>query len=292
MRRHPALLGLLGLLLPLLAVRTAAPAGATTYAYWSYWHKAPGSSSWTYANSGPYYYRPPDGSVEGWHFVTGSGGPSDPPPRATGSYARLCSTPTSKPGVQVALILDFGSSVQKACLTVPTGSSGSTVLSRAGTNPHYNSSGLLCSIEGYPKDGCGAVVSSPAPTPGASRPASHPTSAATHAAAVSGSRATGGSQPSGSAGAPAGTPAPSTAAATAAKKAAAQRSAAARTAAATSAAASGAAATVRSSDGTESFAPVAAHRGDGRGNPTGLVVGGLGIAALGAAAALRARRRS
>jgi len=293
MRRR---LGLLALLLPLLGVGTAGPAGATTYAYWSYWHKAPGSTSWTYSNSGPYYYRPADGSVEGWHFVTGSGGPSDPPPRASGSYATLCSTPKSNPGLQVALIIDFDSSVQRACLTVPSGSSGSTVLTKAGTNPHYNSSGLLCSIEGYPKSGCGSVVSSPAPTPAATRPAPHPTSAPTHAAA---GRSTGASARAGS-GTSAGPAVTGTTTGTlaATKSTAAAKvaaSAAASSAAASSAAARAAAASPASASAgidSESFAPVAARRGADGGSPMGLVAGGLAIAAVGAAAALRARRRS
>jgi hypothetical protein len=40
--------------------------------YWSYWHRAPGSSSWTYSTEGASTYRPPRGSTEGWAYLDGS----------------------------------------------------------------------------------------------------------------------------------------------------------------------------------------------------------------------------
>lgn len=275
----------------------AQTAAATTYAYWSYWHKAPGATSWTYSGSGPYYYRPADGSVEGWHFVTGSGGPSDPPPRARGAYSALCTNSPKAAGVQVALILDFGSSVQKSCLTVPSGSSGSTVLTKAGANAHYNSSGLLCSIEGYPRSGCGQVVSAPPATPKAApKPNNRPTTTASSAPSPAPKPATTrrstapvgpgpGTPVTGTGGTPGGT-----AATRLGRQASASPAAGSGTP--SSAGASAGDVSARSGTAQESFAPVA-QRGapDQGGFPTGLAVGVGLIAAVGAGAAVAARRR-
>jgi hypothetical protein len=40
--------------------------------YWSYWHKAPGSGSWTYSNEGAGTYNPRKGETEGWAYQNGS----------------------------------------------------------------------------------------------------------------------------------------------------------------------------------------------------------------------------
>lgn len=65
------------------------PAG---YRYWSYWH---GGSSWTYSGLGPDGVRVHDGDVEGWHFVSGKGNPTDPAPGA--SPANGCPPPITSP---------------------------------------------------------------------------------------------------------------------------------------------------------------------------------------------------
>jgi len=62
------------------------------YRYWSYWH---GGSSWDYAGSGPDSRRVRDGDVEGWHFVSGKGNPTDPPPGASPSSG--CPPPATVP---------------------------------------------------------------------------------------------------------------------------------------------------------------------------------------------------
>jgi hypothetical protein len=71
--------------------------------------------------------------------------------------------------VTVAVVVDFGhrtgqrGDVVVRCLRVPVGTSGADVLVDVATAAHvavptYNASGLLCSIDGLPKSGCGAQV--------------------------------------------------------------------------------------------------------------------------------------
>lgn len=49
----------------------------STTAYWSYWHRAPGSSTWVYSSQGAGSYDPPNGSTEAW--VWQQGGKKTPP---------------------------------------------------------------------------------------------------------------------------------------------------------------------------------------------------------------------
>lgn len=254
----------------------AGRAEATAYQYWSYWHGS--AAGWVYSGAGPYYYRPADGSVEGWHYVVGSGGPGDPPPRAPASYPALCSTPASAPGVQVALVIDYGSSLARSCLTVPAGTSGSGVLQAAGAQVRYNASGLLCAINGVPPSGCGQVIGSPTPTPPppppppSARPSARPSAAPPPAA-------TGGPA------SPPRTPVVQR------SGPAASRSAVGRPP--TSAAARRpATATPLPGSAGPSFAPVAEPATPRGGAAVGLYLGLLLIAAVGGAAGWRLRRRS
>jgi hypothetical protein len=62
--------------------------------YWSYWHRAPGGSQWTYSDEGGGSYRPANASTDGWHWM-------DSPP-ANVAYDRICkpqpsATPTRAP---------------------------------------------------------------------------------------------------------------------------------------------------------------------------------------------------
>jgi hypothetical protein len=72
------------------------------YQYWSYWH---GGDSWTYTSIGPATWKPADGSVEGWHFVSGAGNPSDPPPGApSASQCPPASTTTTAPATTTTTV--------------------------------------------------------------------------------------------------------------------------------------------------------------------------------------------
>jgi hypothetical protein len=67
--------------------------------YWSYWHRAPGASTWTYSSEGAGTYQPRNSSTEGWVWQNGSTRqPSNVP------YSSICApastptpTPTAKP---------------------------------------------------------------------------------------------------------------------------------------------------------------------------------------------------
>lgn len=69
--------------------------------------------------------------------------------------------------VQIAVVVDFGTgrSVSAACVGGGTRDNGATVLAArasqlATTPPRFDSSGLLCAIDGYPSEGCGARTGS------------------------------------------------------------------------------------------------------------------------------------
>ena len=49
------------------------------FAYWAYFSGTAGS--WAYGSYNPFIRRMGDGDIEGWRYVSGSGGEHDPPPR-------------------------------------------------------------------------------------------------------------------------------------------------------------------------------------------------------------------
>lgn len=61
--------------------------------YWSYWHRSPGGSSWTYSDEGAGTYEPRNTSTEGWVWQNGSSRqPTNVP------YSSICKpAPTPKP---------------------------------------------------------------------------------------------------------------------------------------------------------------------------------------------------
>ncbi|HET7311338.1 MAG TPA: hypothetical protein VFJ17_08435 [Mycobacteriales bacterium] len=60
--------------------------------YWGYWHRKPGSSTWTFSNYGAGGYHPVEGSTEGWVWENGSTSPPANVPYPTG-----CHSPPSSP---------------------------------------------------------------------------------------------------------------------------------------------------------------------------------------------------
>ncbi len=88
--------------------------------------------------------------------------------RAGGTTEKACpSVPKAHKGqVVVPIVVDFGTGAAEitvTCVAVPDGSNGSDVLqARAAllraAQPVYASSGLLCSIDGYPSGGCGTAT--------------------------------------------------------------------------------------------------------------------------------------
>nr|WSX52079.1 SCO2322 family protein [Streptomyces sp. NBC_00974] len=172
MRRHhrrltPVLLGL-GLVLTLLA---ASPALASTYRYWSFWDGADGQ--WKYATQGPSSLRPADGSVQGFHFVVSKDAADQAaPPRAGADFAAVCSaTPAVDGKKRIAVVIDFGTRAdaaagdtppqeapRTACAQVGPDATAAEALAEVAKPLRYNSAALLCSVSGYPKQGCGEPV--------------------------------------------------------------------------------------------------------------------------------------
>lgn len=91
------------------------------------------------------------------------------PPSTTGPVEKTCpSVPKAGKGeVVVPIVVDFGTDADKitvTCVAMKDGSNGADVLqARAAllhtAQPVYASSGLLCSIDGYPTNGCGTSTS-------------------------------------------------------------------------------------------------------------------------------------
>lgn len=59
--------------------------------FWAYWHRAPGSTTWTYSSEGAATYEPVNASTEGWVYDNGTKiSPQNVP------YAKIC-TASAKP---------------------------------------------------------------------------------------------------------------------------------------------------------------------------------------------------
>ena len=147
------------------------PARASAYRYWSYYHAAPGSATWTFAGAGA-TYRPSPGAVEGWRFAVSPGTASAPAPRAdpATAYNRACSGATAAAGQKlVALVVDYGTAsdappgekppggVVATCTTVAANADGFDVL-RAAHVSVREQGGLVCGLDGYPRTECAPLV--------------------------------------------------------------------------------------------------------------------------------------
>ncbi|HEX6886667.1 MAG TPA: SCO2322 family protein [Candidatus Nanopelagicales bacterium] len=150
-------------------VGLAAPASATAYRYWSYWQGA--SGTWVAAQTGPGDYSVVDQDVQGWRFAITTDQPAQAPDNAP-AFATLCPTlaaSTAPEGqVRVAVVVDGGFAADApvgqapgpdvvSCVTVPAGSTGNQALAAAATTTIQD--GLVCAVNGYPTDECGAEVS-------------------------------------------------------------------------------------------------------------------------------------
>jgi hypothetical protein len=159
----------------------AAPASATAYRYWSYWHGTSGGG-WTFSPVGA-TYRPPAGSVDGWRFAV-SGTAGSVKPRAAASYTSICSHHSAAPAGQklVGLVVDYGTAadappgqtpprgVDTFCAQVADSGTSAQVLQQYATV--RTESGLVCGIDGYPSGECGAIVQAPTTQP-SPRPTTH-----------------------------------------------------------------------------------------------------------------------
>ena len=68
------------------------------FAYWAYFNGT--SGAWNYGSYNPFIRRMADGDIEGWRYVSGTGGAQDPPPRIAPSrslFPPLAIGPVSVP---------------------------------------------------------------------------------------------------------------------------------------------------------------------------------------------------
>jgi hypothetical protein len=280
---------------------TAGPAEAATYRYWTYWwggETGKAKPGWTFAKVGPAGHTVQDTWVLGWRFATSRSTTGSAPPRQSSDFATLCPRLAPVAGsVRVALVIDYGtaadappgqgppttSSVRVECLTIAGTPKGTDVLRDATPPVRVRSeNGLICALDGYPRNECAPVVADPAPTPTATRTRA-PSATSTPGAPRARS-----------------TPAPSSSSAVTSSAAGLPTTGA--TAASTTATASPSVSSSTTSSGTAAADPgesdlpavagAPASSEQPTGNPVGLAVGGVVIAAIAGSAWLTSRRRA
>lgn len=94
------------------------------YRYWAYF--LGDASGWNYSKFvGPGSFHPTGPGVQGWHFVEGAGGPSDPPPNGPSDPNVTCPPPTTAPPATAP-----APSTAPVATTEPTAAPAATVPSR------------------------------------------------------------------------------------------------------------------------------------------------------------------
>ena len=145
---------------------------AAAYRYWSYWLGADGG--WSFANVGPAFRSPADGTLEGWRFSV-SGVEGNHAPSFAADFDAVCGDTAPEEGrKRVAVVVDPGLAADAPegeqppgawamCVVAEPRASGYDVL-RAAASVRAER-GLICGIGGYPAGGCAEVIDGPAPTP-------------------------------------------------------------------------------------------------------------------------------
>lgn len=159
---------LLAVLCAALLTSLATPAHAAAFRYWSYWQGATGT--WVVAQTGPADHTVVDEDVQGWRFAISTEAVTQAPDNAP-DFAALCpdlaASGAASGQVRVAVVIDSGFAADApagqtppadvvSCVTVPEGSTGSQALAAAASV--IDQDGLVCSINGFPTDECGAPV--------------------------------------------------------------------------------------------------------------------------------------
>jgi hypothetical protein len=145
---------------------------AAAYRYWSYWLGSEGA--WTFANVGPAFRIPADGTLEGWRFSV-SGVEGNRMPSFDADFEAVCGNTASEEGrKRVAVVVDPGGAEDAPegeqppgawamCVVAEPRATGYDVLRAAATVRAER--GLICGIGGYPARGCADVTAEPTPTP-------------------------------------------------------------------------------------------------------------------------------
>ncbi|MHA4814229.1 SCO2322 family protein [Streptomyces aculeolatus] len=141
---------------------------AEGYRYWSFWDRD--GDSWVYATKGPGIERPGDGDVHGVRFGVSEESGGGPRPRGAADFEAICGDTEPGDGKRVALVLDFGTAahapggqtpppVRTECASVPGDATLGDALAAVAEPLRYDSDGLLCAIDGYPRSGCAEPAS-------------------------------------------------------------------------------------------------------------------------------------
>ena len=145
---------------------------AAAYRYWSYWLGAEGG--WAFANVGPAFRSPADGTLEGWRFSV-SGVEGNHAPSFAADFGAVCGDTAPEEGrKRVAVVVDPGLPADvpegeqlpgawAMCVVAEPRATGYEVLRAAATVRAER--GLICAIGGYPSRGCADVIADPTPTP-------------------------------------------------------------------------------------------------------------------------------
>jgi hypothetical protein len=145
---------------------------AAAYRYWSYWLGAEGG--WAFANVGPAFRSPADGTLEGWRFSV-SGVEGNHAPSFAADFGAVCGDTAPEEGrKRVAVVVDPGLPADvpegeqlpgawAMCVVAEPRATGYEVLRAAATVRAER--GLICGIGGYPTRGCADVIADPSPTP-------------------------------------------------------------------------------------------------------------------------------
>ncbi|WP_326795617.1 SCO2322 family protein [Streptomyces sp. NBC_01808] len=156
----------------LLVLGAGAPGAqaAEGYRYWSFWDRD--GDSWVYATKGPGLERPADGDVHGVRFAVSEESGGGPRPRGAADFDAICGdTPPDDGRKRVALVLDFGTAAhapggrtpppaRTECASVAEDATLGDALAAVAEALRYDSNGLLCAIDGYPRSGCAEPASS------------------------------------------------------------------------------------------------------------------------------------
>lgn len=145
---------------------------AAAYRYWSYWLGT--DAGWSFANVGPAFRSPADGTLEGWRFSV-SGVEGNRMPTFAAAFDAVCGDTAPEDGrKRVAVVVDPGVSADAPegeqppgawamCVIAEPRATGYDVLRAAATVRAQR--GLICAIGGYPTRGCADVIADPTPTP-------------------------------------------------------------------------------------------------------------------------------
>lgn len=145
---------------------------AAAYRYWSYWLGT--DAGWSFANVGPAFRSPADGTLEGWRFSV-SGVEGNHVPSFAADFDAVCGDTAPEDGrKRVAVVVDPGVSADAPegeqppgawamCVVAEPRATGYDVLRAAATVRAER--GLICAIGGYPSRGCADVIADPTPTP-------------------------------------------------------------------------------------------------------------------------------